>query len=93
MNESDSDAMNRARMEALEYLLLGAMDAAFADSGYPKTLPELKQIMETRIEQLAPGCSHMHYSKGVVQECKTDNDSPWLVCKSCAAAGKCSGCR
>lgn len=60
MDEEDGNAMNQARMRALEgialrYMMLHQLDTAT----YFETEEELKVSLEKEVEKLAPGCGHI----------------------------------
>ena len=61
MNERDGEAMNQARMRALEEIAVNYISVTFAEAKFPLIDSEAKILLEEMIEERAPGCSHRTY--------------------------------
>jgi hypothetical protein len=58
MNEHDGNMMLAKRMQTLEELALDYLRALCARNGAIKTPEQLRRMLESTIDDRAPGCGH-----------------------------------
>lgn len=59
MNERDGEAMQQARMKALEKIACDLISDSAANTGYPLTDYQVEKQLEDAVEHQAPGCGHI----------------------------------
>lgn len=62
MNEHDGHMMNVARMEVLKEIATEYLRALCSKNGCAKTPEQLNRMIESVVEDRAPGCGHFQRS-------------------------------